>query len=53
MEPQPGDTPVDEIDEEAGDGSGIESDIADEPSVVTARKPNTRTSKKRLATVSE
>ena len=43
MEPQP--------DENAGDGSGIKADIADVP--VVATKPNTRTSKKRLATTTE
>jgi hypothetical protein len=36
------------VDATAGDGSGIESDIVDEP-VATPAKPNTRTSKKRLA----
>ena len=44
MEPQP--------DENAGDGSGIEADIAEQPAPVVT-KPNTRTSKKRLATTTE
>lgn len=36
------------VDESAGDGSGIEADIANE-SVAASTKPNVRTSKKRLA----
>jgi len=44
MEPQP--------DENAGDGSGIEADIAEQPTPVAA-KLNARTSKKKLVSISE